>query len=242
MNTRIFMCLTLAAVAITTLLMTVSAQRQAKKPTATKPATAEQRAHSSRPTFTNSLGIQFVQIPAGTFWMGSDTSNCPRDDPFTERNENQDCVDGVSNDEKPRHQVTISQSFWLGKYEVTQAEWYKVMGNNPAGFKSEKVGGDSRRHPVENVSWNDAQEFIRRLNGMEDASNYRLPTEAEWEYACRAGSTGDYAGDLNAMTWYGENAGNTTHPVGQKRPNAWGLYDMHGNVWEWCQDWYEGNY
>lgn len=242
MNTRTLLRLTLAACAFTALLITVSAQRQTKKPTATKPVPTGQPTRNSRPTFTNSIGIQFVQIPAGTFWMGSDASNCPRDDPFTERNENQDCVNKVTGDEKPRHQVTISRSFWLGKYEVTQAEWYKVMGNNPSDFKSEKVGGDSRNHPVEKVSWDDAQSFIRRLNGMEDASSYRLPTEAEWEYSCRAGSTGDYAGDLNAMAWYVNNADNTTHPVGQKLPNAWGLYDMHGNVWEWVQDWYGESY
>jgi formylglycine-generating enzyme required for sulfatase activity len=126
------------------------------------------------------------------------------------------------------------------------------MGNNPSDFKGEN-------NPVENVSWNDAVAFINKLNEMNDGYRYRLPTEAELEYACRAGTTGDYAGDLDEMGWYYENSGDArlsgewnvdklkanndrTHPVGQKQPNAWGLYDMHGNVSEWCQDWYHDSY
>lgn len=226
MNTRTLLRLTLAACAFTALLITVSAQRQTKETAATEPATTNQPTSQSRPTFTNEMGMEFIQIPAGTFDMGSENTlpNCQPDDPFTTRNEYQDCIKNhISNklpdNEIPRHKVTISQSFWVGKYEVTQAEWYKVMGNNPAKFKSEEVGGDPRKHPVESVSWADAQSFIRQLNGMDKASSYRLPTEAEWEYACRAGSTKDDAGDHDAMAWYG---GNITHPVGQKRPNAWG--------------------
>jgi formylglycine-generating enzyme required for sulfatase activity len=109
------------------------------------------------------------------------------------------------------------------------------MGKNPSSFKGDNL-------PVENVSWNDAQEFIRKLNQADSKYQYRLPTEAEWEYACRAGTTGDYAGNLDAMAWYSSNAGSSTHPVGQKQANKWGLYDMHGNVWEWCQDWYDSDY
>jgi formylglycine-generating enzyme required for sulfatase activity len=134
------------------------------------------------------------------------------------------------------------------------------MGNNPSYFKGDDL-------PVERVSWDDAQEFIQKLNAMNDGFIYRLPSEAEWEYACRAGTTGDRAGDLDSMAWYGNNSGRTyldgakirrteidkyfrrieenggqTHPVGQKRPNAFGLYDMHGNVYEWCQDDYHPNY
>jgi formylglycine-generating enzyme required for sulfatase activity len=140
-------------------------------------------------------------------------------------------------DEKPVHGVTINYSFYMGKYEVSQAQWQAVMGNNPANFKD--CGGNC---PVEQVSWDDAQSFINKLNESNDGFRYRLPTEAEWEYACRAGTTGDYAGNLSEMAWFSENSGNKTHAVGGKQPNAWGLADMHGNVWEWCQDWYHETY
>jgi formylglycine-generating enzyme required for sulfatase activity len=138
-------------------------------------------------------------------------------------------------DEKPVHRVRISRAFEMGKYEVTQAQWQAVMGSNPSLFKGANL-------PVESASWNDAQQFIQKLNARNDGYIYRLPTEAEWEYACRASSTGDYAGNLDAMAWYDKNSGGKTHPVGQKQPNDWGLHDMHGNVLEWCQDWYDDNY
>lgn len=158
----------------------------------------------------NSIGMEFVLIPAGTFTMGSE-------------------------DEPPVHQVTISKPFYLGRYAVTQAQWIAIMRNNPSQFRGED-------HPVENVSWEDVQEFIRWLNARDGGKRYRLPTEAEWEYAARAGSTttycfGDDEGQLGAYAWYASHPGSTTHPVGQLRPNAWGLYDMHGNVHEWVQDW-----
>jgi len=139
--------------------------------------------------------------------------------------------------EKLVHTVRITQPFYLGKYEVTQGQWQAVMGNNPSKFT-----GDPNR-PVEQVSWDDVQEFIRRLNAREGGTMYRLPTEAEWEYAARAGTTtrwsfGDDKSQLGRYAWYGGNAGSQTHPVGQLQPNPWGLYDMHGNVREWAQDWY----
>ena len=139
--------------------------------------------------------------------------------------------------EKPVHTVRLTQAFYLGKYEVTQGQWQAVMGKNPSQFT-----GDANR-PVEQVSWDDVQEFIRRLNAREGGAQYRLPTEAEWEYAARAGSTtaysfGNDARQLGEYAWYRDNAGGKTHPVGQKKPNAWGLHDMYGNVWEWVQDWY----
>jgi formylglycine-generating enzyme required for sulfatase activity len=166
------------------------------------------------PRLTNSIGMEFVLIAAGTFLMGSD--------------------DG-ENLEQPVHQVTISQPFYLGRYAVTQEQWVMVIGANRSDFT-----GD-RNRPVEYVSWEDVQDFIQRLNAKERGAIYRLPTEAEWEYACRAGSKtaysfGDDTRQLREYAWYGENSG--THPVGRKWPNAWGLYDMHGNVWEWVQDWY----
>ena len=138
-----------------------------------------------------------------------------------------------------QHRVVLTKGFWLGQYEVTQAQWRSVMGNNPSGYK-----GD--RRPVESVSWDDCRKFIAKCNAAARGVRFALPTEAQWEYACRAGTTGPYAGsgDLDEMGWYDGNRGNGTHPVGRKRPNAWNLYDMHGNVWEWCVDWdgvYEGD-
>jgi len=167
-------------------------------------------------TRTNQAGIEFVLIPPGSLMMGSTNGEA---------------------DEKPVHQVTINYSFYMGKYEVTQAQWQAVMGNNPSTFKD--CGGNC---PVDSVTWADAQNFINKLNESNDGFRYRLPTEAEWEYACRAGTTGDYAGNLSEMAWFAENSGNRTHAVGEKQPNAWGLADMHGNVWEWCQDWYHETY
>ena len=169
--------------------------------------------------WTNSIGMEFVLIPAGTFMMGS-----PDSDP------------DAYHDEKPAHQVTLSQAFYLGKYPVTQAQWEAVMGTNPSVFK----GAD---RPVENVSWDDVQAFMRKLNEREGVDHYRLPTEAQWEYACRAGSStryhfGDDAARLGKYAWYDANSGRRTHPVGQKQPNAWELYDMHSHVWEWVQDRY----
>ncbi len=137
-------------------------------------------------------------------------------------------------DEGPQHQVTISKSFELQTTEVTQSQWQAVMGSNPSYFKGSDL-------PVETVSWDDAQAFITKLNAMGDGYRYRLPTEAEWEYSARAGTPGAYAGDLDAMAWYSDNSGGKTHLVATKAANAWGLYDMHGNVWEWVQDWY-GDY
>jgi formylglycine-generating enzyme required for sulfatase activity len=173
--------------------------------------------------FTNRLGMAFVLLPAGTFPMGS-----PSDE------------EGRYDDER-QHQVTLSRPFYLQTTPVTQEQWRQVLGNNPAYFKE---GG--QECPVEQVSWDDAQEFIKKLNRMEKTDTYRLPTEAEWEYACRAGSTtrycfGDEAAQLQDYAWYEVNSERKTHPVGRLKPNAWGLYDMHGNVWEWCRDWY-GDY
>jgi len=185
-------------------------------PGSTNPGPTTSTSSNMPRTRTNQTGIEFVLIPAGSFMMGS-TNGYP--------------------DEKPVHQVTISQPFYIGRYEVTQAQWQSVMGNSPSYFKD--CGGNC---PVEEVSWDDAQNFINKLNESNDGFRYRLPSEAEWEYACRAGTTGDYAGDLDSMAWYSANSGSKTHPVGGKQPNGFGLYDMHGNVWEWCRDWYDANY
>lgn len=132
----------------------------------------------------------------------------------------------------PIHKVTLSKGFYLQTTETTQAHWEAVMGNNPS-----RLTGPDR--PVDNVSWTDAQEFLRRLNVKENGAKYRLPTEAEWEYACRAGQQEpESPQNLDQVAWWAGNSGGETHPVGRKRPNAWRLYDMRGNVSEWVQDWY----
>jgi len=190
-------------------------EEERQRPKVTKPRAQPQVAGKA---WRNSIGMEFVLIPTGTFQMGANDQD-------------------VYNDAQPVHQVRISKPFYLGKYEVTQEQWRTIMGNNPSRFKG------APRLPVENVSWEEVQEFIRQLNAKEGGWKYRLPTEAEWEYAGRAGTTtaysfGDDAHQVGEYAWHGENSSGKTHPVGQKKPNPWGLYDMHGNVWEWVQDWY----
>ena len=171
-----------------------------------------------------------VVLPGGSFLMGSPPDSQP--DPFS--NEKPKAIG--SPDEKPQHLVQV-QSFAIGKYEVTQEQWYPVMGDNP----SENKG---RTLPVEQVSWEDVQQFIAKLN-QKTGQTYRLPSEAEWEYAARAGSTtewslGDDVSKLRNYAWYSDNSGGKTQLVGQKLPNAFGLHDIYGNVWEWTQDcWHE---
>ena len=177
---------------------------------------------------TNKFGMNFVSIPAGTFTMGSSLEEKGRDR------------------DEILHPVTITKAFYIQTTEVTQGQWQAVMGNNPSHF--DQCGEDC---PVERVSWFDVQKFIGRLNKQEKSKTYRLPTESEWEYAVRAGTTTpfangtitrtgcDYDPVLDRIGWYCGNSAYKTHRVALKQPNAWGLYDMHGNVWEWCQDWYD---
>lgn len=190
---------------------------------------------------TNSIGMKFTLIPEGEFMMGSEETD----------------------DEKPVHKVTISKPFYLGIYPVTRREWKAIMKHNPPGFR----GGDL---PVETISWFDVQGFIRTLNDIEGTNKYCLPSEAEWEYSARADaitrySFGDDESRLNEYAWYVENSGSRapkkgdffgydkndweelkwkgkTHPVGEKKPNPWGLYDIHGNVWEWVKDKWHDDY
>lgn len=195
--------------------------------------------------FTNSIGMEFVGIPAGSFLMGTQAPSCPKDDLFTTKDEAADCQSSVNSHETPRHRVAV-EGFYMAATEVTQAQWVAVMGSNPSHFKSEAVG-DSRHHPVENVSWEDVQTFVGRLNAREGTDNYRLPSEAEWEYAARAGTTTTYScGDdescLDKIAWYEDNSDKRTHPVGQKQPNRFGLYDTTGNVWEWVADCWHDSY
>jgi formylglycine-generating enzyme required for sulfatase activity len=138
--------------------------------------------------------------------------------------------------ETPAHEVTLTQPFYTGKFEVTQEQYEQIMGTNPSCFKGRDL-------PVEQVSWDEAQGFCKKASGK-TGTVVRLPTDAEWGYACRAGTkttyhAGDAEADLDRAGWYGNNSKSRTHPVGQKVPNAWGVYDTHGNVWEWCADWYE---
>jgi formylglycine-generating enzyme required for sulfatase activity len=173
---------------------------------------------NNTPTEVTVIEPAFVLVEGGTFWMGS-TDN------------------GAYADEAPIHSVTLS-SFYIGKYEVTQAEWKAIMGSNPSHFKGDNL-------PVESVSWNDVQEFITRLSSA-TGKHYRLPTEAEWEFAARGGNQSrdyTYAGsnNIDGVAWYSGNSSNKTHAVGTKSSNELGIYDMSGNVWEWCSDWY-GSY
>jgi len=201
--------------------MMLNREKRFSSATAMRKALREARNHVD----TIEFEPEMVEIPGGSFMMGSPRGEAGRDD-----------------DEGPQHQVTIS-SFQMGKYEVTQAQWRAVAGlpkvkidlnPDPTNFKGDNL-------PVELVSWEEAVEFCERLSRA-TGKTYRLPTEAEWEYACRSGTTGPYAGDLNSMAWYSSNSGDKTHEVGTKEANGFGLYDMHGNVWEWCMDWYSGNY
>ena len=162
--------------------------------------------------------IEMVKVEGGTFMMGATSE-----------------MKNPNSNEKPVHQVTLTNDYYMGKYEVTQALWQAVMGSNPSEYKGDNF-------PVETVSWNDCQKFISKLNSL-TGRMFRLPTEAEWEYAARGGKESrgyQYSGSSNIsdVAWYDENSGSKTHPVGTKQANELGIYDMTGNVWEWCSDWY----
>jgi len=196
-----------------------SARESSSSSSASEPSSSKSQVETKVCVLPGGVKLEMVHVEPGSFVMGD-------------------------KDEEKRLE-RITEGFWLGKFEVTQAQWEAVMGENPSDFK----GADN---PVETVSWDDCQEFLKKLNALpavkESGLVFRLPTEKEWEYACRAGSKGDYCKladgtetterTLGEVAWYEDNSGGKTHLVGQKTPNAFGLYDMHGNVWEWCEDLY----
>ena len=187
------------------------------------PAKTDVAPESGKPFTLSGIGLDLVPVAAGTFGMGSTYSESGRQADET------------------YHIVVLSRPFWMGRTPVTQAQYEAVMGNNPSHFKRADF-------PVESVTWDEAMAFCRKLTEQAKAAGrlpegyvYTLPTEAQREYSCRAGTGGRYAGDLNAIAWHNGNSDEKPQPVGQKQPNAWGLYDMQGNIWEWCLDWY-GSY
>jgi Uncharacterized conserved protein len=203
-------------------------------------------------TFTNSIGMEFIRIEPGSMVVGRFQPPYPVSEdtikgkkrpmvmwmgdgrPYnaTEFNNAKAMATG---DALPGFEVRIENTFYIGKFEVTQAQWKQVMGNNPSTFQGDKVD-DAENHPVENVTWEDAQKFLQRLNEAEQGKKYRLPSEFEWEYAARAGAEGDIPwSETQLVAHLGTT---TTQSVGGKKPNAWGLYDMLGNVWEWVEDYY----
>jgi len=212
----------------------------------------------------NSIGMEFVWIPAGEFMMGRKTSLTELRRQHFGEIPSKDMIwwgEKDTKNEVPRHLVKITKGFWMGRHEVTQAQYKAIMGKNPSFcrykclhcnklvdprvLKDNVFSEAMQNHPVEDVTWFQTTEFCRKL-GDKEGQEYSLPTEAQWEYACRAGTTtvfsfGDDYSKLGEYAWYNDNCEETTHPVGQKKPNAWGLFDMHGNVSEWCLDRFDPN-
>ncbi|MDQ2667730.1 MAG: formylglycine-generating enzyme family protein [Gemmatimonadota bacterium] len=201
-------------------------------------------------TTSNAIGLEFVLVQPGSMLVGKFQPACP--DSTTRRvaptmdpralwnaDDYARCAEMVMRDAQPGFRVTIGRPYYIGKYEVTQAQWRRVVGTNPSVFQGSKVNDEADMHPVDNITWADAQHFIERLNAMDRTAHYRLPTEFEWEYAARAGANEEPTWALiHDTAWEQDVDKGTTHAVGGKMPNAWGLYDMLGNVWEWVNDYY----
>jgi sulfatase modifying factor 1 len=195
--------------------------------------------------------MEFVLIRPGTMLVGRFEPACP---PSSSDSQNADqdprarwtqadtarCEEMVKRERRSGFTVALPRPFYIGKYEVTQGEWTKVMGSNPSRFQNQGQGqGQRQRHPVDSVTWEDAQRFVQRLNQREKTTAYRLPTEFEWEYAARAGAALDPTWDeIRQLAWEQDVTTAATHPVGLKKPNRWGLHDVLGNVWEWVADYY----
>lgn len=197
-------------------------------------------------TITTWTGMEFVLIPAGSMHVGQFAPECPpaarpqgsRPNGWT-AGDHVRCAALAKHDASPGFPVTIAKPYYIGRFEVTQGQWKLVMDGNPSVFQGTHATDDADRHPVDNVTWDDAQAFLRRLNAMDSTAHYRLPTEFEWEYAARAGASVEPTWEtIRASAWEQDVDLGTTHAVGGKRPNAWGLSDTLGNVWEWVSDIY----
>ena len=209
---------------------------------ATAPAAAQAR------TLTNSVGMEFVRIEPGSMIVGRFQPTCPEPPdpadpggatPGWSADDYGLCAELVTEQATFGFPVTIDRPFYIGRHEVTQSEWVRVMGSNPSYFQGGRVAGDASRHPVESVTWEDAQRFLARLSELDSGASYRLPTEMEWEYAARAGADGEPSwAAIRESAWISLADQGTTRPVGGKRPNSWGLHDTLGNVWEWVEDYY----
>ena len=203
------------------------------------------------PALTNEIGMEMVLVRPGRMVVARFRPECPdtarpASDDVDPRarwtaDDHARCRELAAREARPGFTVTIARPYYIGRYEVTQAEWTRVMGSNPSRFGRAAAGGDAGRHPVESVSWEEARAFAARLDSISGGAGYRLPTELEWEYAARAGLDEEPSwGSIRESGWIADVNKGSTHPVGGKAPNAWGLHDTIGNVWEWVEDAYNG--
>lgn len=213
---------------------------------------AQQADEPDRPDyFTNELGMEFLLIDPGSMVVGRVDLKCPTS-PDTRDVEEQIkwtdedyrlCEELAKRDSRPGFTITIQEPYYIGIYEITQEQWKKVMGENPSFFQGTRIKGDTSNHPVDNITWEQAQTFLNKLNQMDPASTYRLPTEFEWEFAARAGNNELLSwAETKEQAWIQDINKGSHQPVGQMKPNPWGLYDTLGNVWEWVEDYYNDRF